>query len=284
MNSLRRLGRPSLICVVQPSLSMFTPDKAARSIRGVHEQMSIRLTDPHTHTYAWLSANLRPNLRANRRKKRRRRNPGDPALSEFETRLLLFGRGSPPNSLSRVPIENVIDRDSLTQFLSMNNNEWPDHLWVTTFFSRTSWTFYALTHFDCSYIYIYTYMKDPSDRIVFVLASRCSLSVGRFTKRAYEYIYIRVPLRPLVATRHFSPHLDGPHAVVHAIRKERTKFDCTRLTRRGQVLVVFSSERKRRPLRSRGSPVWSVTIDQLYTLGVSRRVIFLRRLLCSFSR
>lgn len=48
-------------------------------------------------------------------------------------------------------------------------------------------------------------MKDPSDRIVFVLASRCSLSVGRFTKRAYEYIYIRVPLRPLVATRHFSP-------------------------------------------------------------------------------
>lgn len=53
---------------------------------------------------------------------------------------------------------------------------------------------------DCSCVYIY--MKDPSDRIVFVLPSRCSLLVARFTERGY--VYIRV-LWPLVATRHFSP-------------------------------------------------------------------------------
>lgn len=165
----------------------------------------------------------------------------------------------------------------------MNNNEWPDHLWVTTFFSRTSWTFYALTHFD-QIVRIRIHMKDPSDRIVFVLPSRCSLSVGRFTKRAYVY-YMYAFLSAHSSRRGIFPrHLDGLYAVVHAIRKERTKFDCTRSTRRGQVLVVFSSERKRRPLRSRGSPVWFVTIDQLYTLGVSRRVVFLRRLhFCRFS-
>lgn len=54
------------------------------------------------------------------RKEEEEEGPGDPGHSEFETRLLLFGRGSHEFSL---PIENVIDRDSLTQFLSMNNNE-----------------------------------------------------------------------------------------------------------------------------------------------------------------
>lgn len=34
------------------------------------------------------------------------------------------------------------------------------------------------------------------------------------------------------------------------------------------MLVVVSSERKRRPHRSRGSPLWFVTIDQLYKLQV----------------
>lgn len=126
----------------------------------------------------------------------------------------------------------------------------------------------------CIYIYIYE-RSIRSDRVLVALFR----SQGLPSVDMYIYAFSGHSSRRGI----FPRHLDGPHAVVHAIRKERTKFDCTRLTRRGQVLVVFSSERKRRPLRSRGSPVWFVTIDQLYTLGVSRRVVFLRRLLCSFS-
>lgn len=109
-----------------------------------------------------------------------------------------------------------------------------------------------------------------SDRVCSSFSS-CSLSIARFTKRAY--IYIRVP--PLVATRHFSP---APRRSACGRPRNKERKNKVRLhsidSARSSVSSLFSSERKRRPLRSRGSPVWFVTIDQLYTLGVSRRVVY----------
>lgn len=122
------------------------------------------------------------------------------------------------------------------------------------------------------YICIYhIYMKDPSDRIVFVLPSL--LALFRSQGLPSVHIYIRVP--PLVATRHFSP---APRRSACGRPRNKERKNKVRLhsidSARSSVSSLFSSERKRRPLRSRGSPVWFVTIDQLYTLGVSRRVVY----------
>lgn len=155
----------------------------------------------------------------------------------------------------------------------MNNNERPDHLWVTTFFSRASWTFYALTHFDGTvriYMYIsYIWKIHPIGSCLFFL-----LFLLSFDRKVYQAcIYIRV--LPLVATRHFSP---APRRSACGRPRNKERKNKVRLhsidSARSSVSSLFSSERKRRPLRSRGSPVWFVTIDQLYTLGVSRRVVY----------
>lgn len=126
----------------------------------------------------------------------------------------------------------------------MNNNERPDHLWVTTFFSRASWTFYALTHFDGTvriYMYIsYIWKIHPIGSCLFFLLFLLSFDRKVYQACIYIYAFLHSSRRGI-----FPRHLDGPHAVVHAIRKERTKFDCTRLTRRGQVLVVSSRARER---------------------------------------
>lgn len=52
MNSLRRLGRPpSLICVVQPSLSMFTPDKAPIDKRSAQADVDSSHWPIYIYTY-----------------------------------------------------------------------------------------------------------------------------------------------------------------------------------------------------------------------------------------
>lgn len=170
--------------------------------------MSIRLTDPYIYIHIYRNAikSRRANL-ARSKKRDRRREKEREVLEEIpfqEFEISLFDHDPIDDSLSRTDRERNRSRLPDPIPISMNNNEWPDHLWVTTFFSRTSWTFYALTHFDQHRSDTYTYERSiRSDR---VCSSFSLLSFGRKVYQAcIRVLYVRVPLCPLVATRHFSP-------------------------------------------------------------------------------
>lgn len=127
MNSLRRLGRPpSLICVVQPSLSMFTPDKAPIDKGSAQADVDSSHWPTYIYIRTYISVikrRISPVRDRGGRKKergkvsRRRRFRFKNSRSLFFTRRPIFSstilfRGS------TMILVDVIDRDSLTQFQS----------------------------------------------------------------------------------------------------------------------------------------------------------------------